>query len=134
MTREFAVIDASVIGPLLTDDTDDGDRVRSRLADVLMWAPGVIDLEVLSLLRTKVKLGGGAEARARLALADLPELRLRRVGTQFLHARIWQLRDNLTPYDAAYVAVAERLRAPLITADAKLAGAPGPTCPIELLR
>lgn len=127
------MVDASVLGPALTDDTEDGDRVRARLDGTLMWAPGLIDLEILSFLRRAVQVGDLEEPRARLAWGDLAQLRLRRVGHELLAARIWELRHNLTPYDAAYVVVAERLRATLLTGDGHLARAPGPVCAIELM-
>ncbi len=70
---------------------------------------------------------------ADLAVADLSELLIRRYPHRALLPRIWELRHNLTPYDAAYAALAEVLGAPLLTADAKLAGAPGLRCEVELL-
>ena len=74
------------------------------------------------------------DRRAVLALADLGTLPLRRAPHRPLLARCWELRDNLTIYDAAYIAVAEALGVLLLTADARLAKAPGPTCTIEVLR
>ena len=83
----------------------------------------------------RAALGARLETRrARQALVDLAALPLRRAPHTALLERIWELRDNLTTYDAAYVAVAEALGAPLLTADRKLHGATGPRCPIELLR
>jgi predicted nucleic acid-binding protein len=67
-------------------------------------------------------------------MADLQALRLRRVEHRPLVARAWQLRGNLTIYDAMYVALAELLDAPLVTSDGRLAGAPGARCPVEVLR
>ena len=72
--------------------------------------------------------------RAELALTDLSALPLERSPTLRLIPRCWQLRGNLTVYDAAYVALAEALAAPLLTADARLAAATGPHCPIGVLR
>ncbi len=71
--------------------------------------------------------------RAALALVDLADLRLRRVGHRSLLSRCWELRGNVTAYDAAYVALAEELDTILLTADARLAAAPGPRCEVELL-
>jgi predicted nucleic acid-binding protein len=69
-----------------------------------------------------------------LARDDLRSLPIRRVPHPPLLERCWELRANLTTYDAAYVALAELIDAPLVTLDARLAEAPGPTCPIEVLR
>ena len=71
--------------------------------------------------------------RVQLALDDLRDLRMQRVPHLAMLPRCWELRDNLTVYDAVYVALAEALDAPLLTADARMAGAAGPRCEIELL-
>ena len=71
--------------------------------------------------------------RAALALADLGELPLRRTPHRPLLPRCWELRDNLTIYDATYVALAEALEVLLLTGDGRLAKATGPTCNIEVL-
>jgi predicted nucleic acid-binding protein len=73
------------------------------------------------------------QRRAALALADLVELPMRRAAHRPLLPRCWELRDTVTVYGAAYVALAELLDAPLVTADARLANAPGPRCRFELL-
>jgi predicted nucleic acid-binding protein len=78
---------------------------------------------------------GAMDARqAALALADLTALPLRRAPHRALLARCWELRDNLTIYDASYVALAEALQVSLLTGDGRLARATGPQCPIEVLR
>jgi predicted nucleic acid-binding protein len=74
------------------------------------------------------------ERRAQLALEDLRVLRLERVPHGLLLSRCWELRDNLTVYDAAYVALAEALDATLLTADARLARESAAHCEIELIR
>lgn len=127
------VVDASVLVPALADDGPDGDAARARLRDQRLAAPELIDLETASVIRRGLLFGGLDDRRAALALADLADLPLRRAPHRPLLARCWELRENLTPYDAAYVALAEALGAPLVTADAWLAGAPGPRCPVELL-
>ncbi len=79
-------------------------------------------------------LGGWlVAADAEAALSDFAELRIDRYDTAALARRIWELRDNLTTYDAGYVALAEALDCPLITADRRLARAPGIRCAIELV-
>jgi predicted nucleic acid-binding protein len=72
--------------------------------------------------------------RARLALDDLAALPARRAPHRPLLPRCWELRDNLTVYDAAYVALAEALKATLLTGDRRLARASGPKCPIEIFQ
>ena len=72
--------------------------------------------------------------RARLALEDLAALPARRAPHRPLLRRCWELRDNLTIYDAAYIALAEAMNTTLLTGDQKLARAPGPQCPIEIFQ
>lgn len=127
------VVDASVLVTALADDEDDGDAARARLGDQTLWAPALIDLEVTSVLRKEVLASRMPRRRAELALVDLAELALRRVPHLWLIARCWELRDNLTPYDGAYVALAEALDAILLTADRRLARAPGSRCTVEVV-
>jgi predicted nucleic acid-binding protein len=127
------VVDASAIVPALADDGPDGDRARERLRGHDLAAPELIDLEAMSVIR-RLHLAGHVDVRrAGLALSDLVELPLRRAAHRPLLARCWELRENLTVYDAAYVALAELLGVPLLTADTRLAGAPGPRCRFEML-
>lgn len=127
------VVDASVVVVALADDGPDGDRARDRLRGQDLAAPEVVDLEVASVLRRHLAAGSLNARRAQLALADLADLPLERTPHLPLMPRIWQLRDNLTVYDASYVALAESLGATLLTADVRLAHASGPSCPIETL-
>jgi len=127
------VVDASVVVTALADDGDDGDRVRQRLRGERLVAPHLIDLEVASAWRRLAAAGRIDERRVALALADLLALRLERVGHARLLGRCWELRTNLTIYDAAYVALAEALDAALVTADRRLAEAPGARCAVEVL-
>ena len=127
------VVDASVLAPALGDDGVDGDEARSRLRGETLAAPELIDLEVCSVLR-RLLLGGRLDRRrADLALADLSALPLRRVSHRVLLPRCWSLRDNLTTYDASYVALAEQLGALLVTADTRLSRAPGIRCQVEVM-
>lgn len=128
------VVDAGVLATALADDAGDGDRARARLRGEALAAPDLVDLEVASVLRGRLAGGHISPRRAELALADLVALRLERVASLRLIPRCWELRDNLTVYDAAYVALAEALAVPMLTADARLARATGPGCPIEVLR
>lgn len=127
------VVDASVLAPALGDDGEDGDQARARLWHERLTAPELIDLEVASALRGLQRAGRLPARRADLALADLLVLPLQRVPHRPLLARCWSLRENLTIYDAAYVALAERLDALLLTADLRLARAAGSHCAVETL-
>ena len=127
------VVDASVLAPALAEDGPSGDLARARLRGEELAAPELVDLEVAAVLRRFLTRGLVDGRRAQLALGDLVAMPLQRAAHLDLLPRVWALRDNLTPYDAAYVALAEQLDVPLLTADARLAGAPAPTCPIELL-
>ena len=127
------VVDASIIVPALADDGPAGRSARQRLASERLNAPALIDLEVLSAIRRKLTAGGLSAERAALALRGLARVRMRRSGHGPLLPRIWVLRHNLTSYDAAYVALAEAMDAPLVTADARLATAPGIGCKVELV-
>lgn len=117
----------------LADDGIDGATARHRLAGEVLLAPEIIDLEVLSAWRGLVAAGHLSEGRAQQAIVDLRDLRLTRSTHGPLLERCWSLRHNLTVYDAAYVALAERAESTLVTADARLAAAPGPRCLIEVL-
>ncbi len=127
------VVDASVLVVALADDGDDGTMVRARLRGERLSAPELIDLEVLSVLRGHVRSGQVLPRRAELALADLQRMPLDRAPHRALTARCWELRDNLTPYDASYVALAEIMGALLLTSDRRLARASGPRCDVEVI-
>jgi predicted nucleic acid-binding protein len=127
------VVDASALAPALADDGSDGDTARARLRGHVVVAPELIDLETTSVIRRQLQAGRLDDRRAELALADLVELPLRRAPHRPLLARCWELRQNVTVYDAAYVALAELLDVTLLTGDARLAGAPGLRCPVDLL-
>jgi len=128
------VVDASVIVTALADDGRDGDAARLRLRGERLAAPHLIDVEVASAWRRMAAASALDDRRAALALADLASLRVHRVPHTRLLERCWELRANLTIYDAAYVALAEALETTLLTADGRLAGAPGSRCPIEILQ
>jgi predicted nucleic acid-binding protein len=127
------VIDASVLATALGDDGSGGDIARARLRHQQLAAPELIDLEVTSVLRRQLSTGQLDLRRAQLALDDLLDLPIERASHAPLLLRCWDLRDDLTVYDAAYVALAEALSTVLLTADTRLAKAPGLRCPIELL-
>jgi predicted nucleic acid-binding protein len=120
------VLDASALVAYLTGG-EHAERVRAELlkARRALWAPHLIDAEVGHVLRRAVRAGELAPDAAHAALDDLADLPLRRAPHRRLLPRAWALRENLSFYDALYVALAERLRAPLMTLDGRLAGAPG---------
>jgi predicted nucleic acid-binding protein len=127
------VVDASVVVTGLADDGLDGDRVRARLHGERLVAPHLIDLEVASAWRRLAASGHLDERRADLALTDLRSLRVERVAHTPLIERCWELRHHVTVYDAAYLALAELLERSLLTADRRLANAPGIRCEIEVI-
>ena len=128
------VVDASVLAVALVDDGPDGDLVRARLRGQNLAAPALIDLEVVSVWRGLARSGQLNPRRVGFAIEDLLALPMQRVEHGSLVQRCWELRDNLTIYDAAYVALAEALDAVLLTADRRLGRASGPRCAIEVLR
>jgi predicted nucleic acid-binding protein len=127
------VIDPSLLAVALLDDGLDGDTTRQRLRGQSLAAPALIDLEVLSVWRGLSRRGQLDARRVALALEDLRSLPMQRVDHAPLLERCWQLRENLTVYDAAYVALAEALQATLVTGDRRLARASGSRCAIEVI-
>lgn len=127
------VVDASIVAVALADDGPDGDKARARLRGEDLTAPELLDLEVASVLRKQHATGALDDRRAALALDDLQAMPIRRAPHRHLLRRCWELRDNLTMYDAVYVALAELLQIVLLTADQLLARAPGPLCDVETL-
>ena len=110
-------------------------QVQGRIeqADWQIAAPELFWVEVLQVLRRRVASGHTALQDAVEAQEILRDLNLHFFQHEILSARIWQLRDNLTAYDASYVALAELLDADLVTTDAKLAGAPGHSARVVVL-
>ena len=98
-----------------------------------MHAPQLLDIEITQVLRRLVRQKEITVTRAEQVLDDLANLLIERHEHQALVPRIWQLRDSLSAYDGAYVALAEGLAAPLLTCDAKLAGAHGHRATVELV-
>lgn len=100
---------------------------------LVLHTPHLLDVEVAQVLRKHVAAGIMTAARAREALDDLRDVRLIRYPHDFLLSRIWELRHNLTAYDATYVALAEVLEAPLITCDRNIAVSPGHHAQVEVI-
>ena len=126
----MVVIDASA----LVDALLINGAARSRLAAERLQAPELIDAELLSVLRRLVLSGKLQEGDALQALTVAHQLGLRRHASRTLWRRAWELRLNLSAYDALYVALAEQLQAPLLTADARLMRAPDLRCCVELIK
>ena len=128
------VADASAIIEMLLR-TDCGAAVEARLLrrGESVHAPALIDLEVAQVFRRYVARGDMPAIRAREAVETLAAMPMERYTHEALLPRIWDLRENLTAYDAAYVALAEGLRAPLLTCDARLANAPQIRATVELI-
>lgn len=119
---------------MVGDDGADGRRARAevRLAGDLA-APDLIDVETVTVLRKRWVAGSLSDARFLAAVKDLEAIGIDRYPALRLMRRAYELRANVTAYDAAYVALAEVLGCELTTADRRLAKAPGPTCTIRLL-
>jgi predicted nucleic acid-binding protein len=127
------VLDASAIIDLLLG-VGRAARVEARIRDdPSMHAPGLLDVEVAQVLRRLTASGAVSEDRGRRALATLADFSIRRYPHDPLLTRIWRLRAQLTAYDAAYVALAEVLDAPLLTRDARLGRATGHRAKVEVL-
>ncbi len=128
------VVDASALLEVLLR-TGAAGTVERRLftAGVTLHAPHLLDIEVAQVIRRYAAKGELDDARAQLALDDLGDIRLQRYGHDFLLRRVWDLRHNLTAYDAIYVALAEALDAVLVTRDRRLAGAAGIWARVELV-
>lgn len=128
------VVDASALLEALLRTPAAAD-VERRLFDPseTLHVPHVLDLEIAQVLRRYVAAGDMDAQRGRDVLADLADFPLRRYPHDVLLPRIWQLRGNLSAYDAAYVALAEALDAPLLTRDRRLAAVAGHSATIELV-
>jgi predicted nucleic acid-binding protein len=122
------VIDASALVALLADGGPAGRWVADSIAGTTVAAPQLVVFEVGNVLRRQALAGRLDETQATLAHADLLSLPLQLWPYAPLAERAWQLRRNFTIYDATYISLAELLRAPVITLDARMAGAPGIHC------
>jgi predicted nucleic acid-binding protein len=127
------VVDNSVLVTALVDAGERGSRLARRMTAEPVAAPSLIDLEAVNVIRSLVRGGKLGLPAARRAVTAIPTLPIERYPHEPLVARIWELRDDLTAYDAAYVALAEVLSATLVTADSKVRGTPGAACAVELV-
>lgn len=129
----IVVDDSAVIEVLL--NTSAGIQIAERFFDPdgTLHAPHLLDVEVAQVLRRYTRTGELDPARGLQALEDLVDFTWTRYPHDLFLLRIWELRHNVTAYDAAYIALAEALGAPLLTRDAALASAPGNHARIELI-
>jgi predicted nucleic acid-binding protein len=127
------VLDASAAIDWLLQ-TPPGQHIEKRIYShsETLHAPHLLDLEVTQVLRRLASQGVISAHRADEAMRDLLDLRITRYPHQLLLPRIWQLRHNFSAYDAAYIVLAEKLRAALVTRDARLASASGHAASVEL--
>lgn len=129
------VVDASVLANVIGDDGPDGRHARGEIRNAgQVAAPDLVDVETVAVLRKRRLAGTISGRRFEAAIADLEQLGMSRYPTLPLMRRAFELRANVTAYDASYVALAELLGCELLTGDGRLTGASGPRCRIRLLR
>jgi predicted nucleic acid-binding protein len=129
----MSVVDASVLVEFLSGGEHREAAEHAIGRERWVWAPALVDAEVGNALRRQVRSKEISAQKAGAALEDLLEMRLQRVSHRNLVERAWQLRENMSFYDALYVALAEGLGAPLLTLDKKLARVPGVRAEVELV-
>ncbi|MEP1123405.1 MAG: type II toxin-antitoxin system VapC family toxin [Ilumatobacter sp.] len=122
------VVDASTVVAALIDDGPDGRWAEEQLRSGRVVAPHLLPVEVGHVLRRAESVETVGKDSAALAFAALVRLPIELAPFEPLAERIWELRSNLTIYDAFYVALAESIDAPLATLDLRLAHAPGTRC------
>ena len=122
------VVDASVVAAALVDTGPVGRWAEGRLADDRLAAPHLMPAEAANVLRRTEQRGEVTSDVAAMAYVDLIDLSVELFGFEPYADRVWQLRDNITIYDAWYVALAEYLDCSLVTLDRRLSTATGPTC------
>lgn len=128
------VVDASVLANAVGDDEASGRQARDLLrVHRELAAPDLVDVETTAVLRRRWLAGTLTDERFGQAVEDLAEVPLARFPTRRLMHRAFELRANVTAYEACYVALAEALAWPLCTADRRLAQAPGPRCTMQLI-
>ncbi|WP_102141395.1 type II toxin-antitoxin system VapC family toxin [Mycobacterium hubeiense] len=124
------VCDASAIVAALLDSGRDGRWATERITDTGVCAPTLLPFECANVIRRLEQTGTVAADQAVQAHADLVDLAIEYWPYDVLAMRIWELRANLTSYDATYVALAELLQTPLITLDRRIQRAPGLRCDV----
>lgn len=125
------VVDTSAILLALADPTHKAAQLMADSND--LHAPHLLDIEYLHSVRRLLRQGELDEVQASQLISSLSEVPIERYSHTLMAARIWELRHNLTAYDAAFVALAEALNAPLVTADARMAAAPGNSAQFQVV-
>ena len=126
------VADSSVVVAALIDQGSAGDWAKRQLTGERLVAPQHMPVEVAHVLRRSSLIGEISSDAASLGHHDLLQLRVTLFGYRGFGSRVWELRNNLSPYDAWYVALAESLEVPLLTLDRRMAAASGPRCEFRL--
>lgn len=124
------VCDASALVALLLDGGPDGRWATEALTGIDLAAPSLVEFECANVIRRHELAGLVSSDQAAQAHADLVDLEIELWPYEILAARAWELRRNLTIYDAGYVALAELTEAPLVTLDHRIGGAPGLRCTV----
>lgn len=127
------VVDSSAVVALLLANGRDVKRLRSLLSDRPIYVPELLDIEVMSVVRRLNRSGELTDQQAEAVLTALAEFPAIRVTHRALLPHAWSLRTNVSAYDASYVALAMRLSATLVTADARLARAVGGEVSVGLI-
>ena len=120
--------DASAVVTLLVDAGPDGVWAAETFASATLYAPALLPFECANIIRRHEAAGLIGSDQAAQAHSDLVDLAVELWPYEALAGRVWELRRNLTSYDAAYVALAEAIDVPLVTFDRRLARTPGVTC------
>ena len=126
----ITVVDASVLVAALVDSGDDGPWAETAIAEGGLVGPELVLVETANILRREARSGHLSRVEAALAFRSLLRLDVELFPFMPFAERVWDLGDNLTSYDAWYVALAEALDCPLVTLDRKLGRAAGPACQI----
>ena len=129
---ERVVCDASAVVAVLLDSGSDGQWATARLAEADLFAPTLLPYECANIIRRAELHGAISSDQAVQTHADLFDLAVDLWPYDVLAARAWELRANLSSYDAAYVALAEIVAAPLVTLDQRILRAPGITCSVSV--
>ena len=128
------VVDAALMVDALTDDGPAGEAAQSELTIDLHWAaPEHLRVEVTSAIRGRWLAGKLSHERADAAVSTLNQLTIGYAAWNELAGRVWELRHNVTPYDAAYLALAEARGCRLVTTDGKLRDCPGRRCDVRVV-